>query len=143
MHAHPKLVAIDTRALLSTLWTFVLFNVVFRDLHDFFSPGFIEELIAGVGNGNQVTNETLLVAAMVMEIPIAMILLSRILRYRVNRWANIIAGTLTIAFTIALGIKDLDDTFFAIVDIAALSAILRLAWKWRHDEPSPPILSRT
>ena len=40
-------VEIDKRALLSTLWIFVLLNVIFRDLHEFFRAGMIEEIITG------------------------------------------------------------------------------------------------
>ncbi len=61
-----------------------------------------------------------------------MVLLSRILDYRINRWANIIIGAITIALVIGMGQKDLDDLFFATVEVIALSVIIWLAWKWRE-----------
>ena len=38
---------------------------------------------------------------------------------------------------------DLDDRFFAIVDLATLAAIIRLAWKWRDGEAQSGDQSRS
>ena len=125
-------VEIDKKALLSTLWIFVLFNIIFRDIHEFFRLGLLEEMMTGIVNGNQVTEQVMLIGAFMVEIPILMVLLSRILNYRINRWANIIIGAVTIALVIGMGQKDLDDIFFATVEVIALSAIIWLAVKWRE-----------
>ena len=124
-------VEIDKRALLSTLWIFVLLNMIFRDIHEFFRLGLLEEMMTGIVNGNQVTEQVMLIGAFMVEIPILMVLLSRILNYKINRWANIIIGAVTIALVIGMGQKDLDDIFFATVEVMALSAIIWLAVKWR------------
>ncbi len=125
-------VEIDKKALLSTLWIFVLLNMIFRDIHEFFRPGLLEQMMTGVVNGNQVTEQVMLIGAIMVEIPLLMVLLSRILNYRINRWANIIIGAVTIALIIAMGQKDLDDIFFATIEVIALSAIIWLAVKWRE-----------
>ena len=132
MVSHKKIVETDIKALLSTLWIFVLFNMIFRDIHEFFRPGLLEEIITGVVNGTQVTEEVMLIGAIMVEIPIVMVFLSRILDYRINRWANIIIGAITIALVIGMGQKDLDDLFFATVEVISLSVIVWLAWKWRE-----------
>lgn len=121
-------VEIDKKALLSTLWIFVLLNVIFRDLHEFFRAGMIEEIITGT----PVSEQMMLIGGIMMEIPILMVLLSRILDYGINRWANIIIGAVIIALVISMGQKDLDDLFFASVEVIALSAIIWLAVKWRE-----------
>ena len=121
-------VEIDKKALLSTLWIFVLLNVIFRDLHEFFRAGMIEEIITLT----PVSEQVMLIGGIMMEIPILMVLLSRILNYRINRWANIIIGAVTIALIIGLGQKDLDDIFFATIEVIALSAVIWLAVKWRE-----------
>ena len=121
-------VEIDRKALLSTLWIFVLLNVIFRDLHEFFRAGMIEEIITVT----PVSEQVMLMGGIMMEIPILMVLLSRILNYRINHWANISIGTVTIALVIGMGQKDLDDIFFATVEVIALSAIIWLAVKWRE-----------
>ena len=129
-------VEIDQKALLSTLWIFVLLNMIFRDIHEFFRPGLLGEMMTGIVNGNQVTEQVMLIGAFMVEIPILMVLLSRILNYRINRWANIIIGAVTIALVIGMGQKDLDDIFFATVEVIALSAIIWLAGKWRRQKLS-------
>ena len=87
--------------MLSTLWIFVLLNTLFRDIHELFRSGMLEEMMTGTVNGVQVTEGFLLLGAIVVEIPIAMVLLSRVLKYRVNRWTNFIASILTIAIVLA------------------------------------------
>ncbi len=121
-------IEIDKKALLSTLWIFVLLNIIFRDLHEFFRAGMIEEIITGT----PVSEQVMLIGGIMMEIPILMVLLSRILNYRINRWANIIIGAVIIALIIGVGQKDLDDIFFATIEVIALSAIIWLAVKWRE-----------
>lgn len=59
-----------------------------------------------------------------------MVLLPRILSDRANKWANIIAATISILgilYTLPSG--DVDDVFFAIVNAAALVVIILTAWK--------------
>ena len=90
--------------------------------------------MTGIVNGTQVTDQVLLAGGIMVEIPISMVLLSRILQYRVNRWANIIAGAVTIAFVVSIGPKDLDDMFFATVEVISLLLIVWCAWKWRKQE---------
>lgn len=131
MIASKKTIGMDIKALLSTLWIFILFNVIFRDLHEFGRPGFIEEMMTGVVNGVQITEKMMLIGGIMAEIPISMVLLSRILKYRINRWANIFAATLAIAMIINNGVKDLDDIFFATIEVVSLLAIIWCAGKWK------------
>lgn len=136
MISKHKIAVLDRKALLSTLWIFALFNVIFGDIHKFFRPGFLEEVMTGTVNGVQMADKFLLVAAILLEIPIAMILLSRVLKYRINRWANIILGALTIVIVIANGVTDLDDIFFVSTVIVALLLVVWRAWKWPNPELS-------
>ena len=108
--------------------------MIFRDLHEFGRPGFLEEIMTGIVNGVQITEELMLLGGIMAEVPISMVLLSRVLKYRVNRWANIIAGAITIAMIINNGVKDLDDIFFATIEIVALTLIVWCAWKWRRQK---------
>ena len=121
---------LDIKALLSTLWLFGLLNVIFRDIHELFRPGFLAEIMTGTVNGVAMTEGLLLQAGIMLEILIVMIPLSRILPYKLNRWANIIVGVLAIAYVIGSGVNDLDDTFFAAVEVVTLAVIVWLAWKW-------------
>ena len=120
----------DMKTRLSALWIFILFNIIFLEFHKLLQPGFIEEVMTGIVNGTQMTQGVLLLGAIVLEIPIAMALLSRVLKYRVNRWANIIAGAITIAVVIGNASTNLDNIFFTTIVVASLSLIVWYAWKW-------------
>ena len=66
-----------------------------------------------------------------------MVLLSRILKYRANRWANIIAGTImTVALiaTLFVAVPTLYYVFFSIIEIACTAFIVWYAWRWPNPE---------
>ena len=122
--------------MLSTLWAFLLFNYIYCDLFTAFDPRVMKSLVAtGISGGMEFTQGFLLSFSILMEIPIAMFLLSRILKYSVNRWSNIIAGVIMVIvqtyslFNPSTGYY----LFFSIIEIACLLWIIWSAWKW--DEP--------
>lgn len=121
---------IKPQALLSTLWIFILLNMVFRDLHQLGKKGFLEEIMSGVVNGVAITDELMLVGAVLAEIPILMVLLSRILNNNANKWANISAGLITMAvFATAIPAADMDDVFHMIIEVIAILWIFKISWK--------------
>jgi MFS family permease len=125
----------DRRALLSTLWMFAVINYLYTDLAMMmFHPTAYQGVAAKVGEWG------MLGFAAVMEIPIAMVLLSRALKYRVNRWMNIIAGiesTLFVAFTLVGGTAPLFYLFTGIIEMATTLFIVWYAWIWPHPESQP------
>ncbi|MCB0080754.1 MAG: hypothetical protein KDE47_07490 [Caldilineaceae bacterium] len=131
MNTDDKLASTDRRALLSTLWIFVLLNIVFRDIHELFRPGLLAEMMASNVNGVQITDEVMLLGGVMLEIPIAMVLLSRLLAHRVNRWTNVIVGVVTVPILFTDGPKDLDDMWFLAIEVVALALIIWYAWRWR------------
>lgn len=142
MNTEVMATGVDRRALLSTLWIFVLLNVIFRDLHEIVRPAFLEETMTRAANGVQITEGMLLIAGMMLEIMIVMVVLSRVLKYRVNRLANIFVGAASIALVLVVGRpQDLDDMLFAAVEVVALSIIIWLAWRWPRLEDGIPLLS--
>ncbi len=134
MNSIKMTTGMDMKVLLSTLWIFALLNVIIRDIHELFRPGLLQEMMTGTVNGIQMTEGLLLLAAIPMEILISMVLLSRVLKYRVNRWVNIGVGAIAIAFVMANGAKDLDDIFFATVEVIAMLLIIWFAWTWPKQE---------
>jgi Sec-independent protein secretion pathway component TatC len=126
----------DMKVKLSTLWIFVMFNMAFADIVGFMNPGALEDIMSG-GVGIEITQGLLLVFSLILEIPIAMIFLSRILKYRVNRWANIVASAITILFVIGGGNTSLSYMFFAAIEVVCMSLIVWFAWKWRNSAGTP------
>jgi len=116
----------DKKVFFSTLWIVVMINVAMADIF-----GFMMDKMAGTAAPEiQVPQIGMLIFAIIMEIPIVMIFLSRILKYKANRWSNIIAGIITIVFIVAGGSLDMVYVFFAAVEIVCLGMIIWNAWKW-------------
>ena len=127
----------DIRVKLSTTWIFVMFNMVFADILGFMHPDFRKFLETGYAGAIQVTPEFLLLSAILLEIPVVMILLSRTLKHGVNRWANIVAAVITIAFVVGAASTAPHYMFFATAEVIAMAMIIWNAWKWsRVENPS-------
>jgi predicted tellurium resistance membrane protein TerC len=89
----------------------------------------------------QVTQVFLLSAALIIEIPIMMIVLARVLRYRVNRWVNIIAGVLMVVIQVgSMGFgtpPSLVYVCYSTLEVVVNLLIVWLAWKWSNPESQP------
>ena len=133
MNTNEKNAQMDMKVKLSTLWMVVMLNTVFADIVGFMNPGALEDIMTGAV-GIEITQELLLVFSILLEIPIAMILLSRVLKYRANRWANIFAGVITILFVIGGGSTYLSYIFFATIEVVCMLLIIWYAWNWPKQE---------
>lgn len=121
-------------ALLSTLWIVVMINMLKADILSLYIPGASEEL-AKTAVGAGVTIPVLMLSgAVMMEVSTLMILLSRVLKYGLNRWANIITSVITIVFVIGGGLTYPHYIFIAAVEVICLSLIIWIAWRWRNVE---------
>jgi hypothetical protein len=117
----------DMKARLSALWLFAILTYTYGDVVTLMDP---------VKHGSiQLTEGFLLGGSVFMMIPITMVLLSRILKYRANRWASIIAGTimtLVLPLTLFVAVPTLYYIFFTVIEIVCTALIVWYAWKW-HD----------
>lgn len=121
----------DMKIRLSTLWIFVLFNMVYADIISLMDPvAPIRRAMAGT----PMSQGFLLTGAILMETSIAMVLLSRVLHHKANRWANIIAGAINIVAVITGGPTSLYYIFFAAVEVVGMLFIIWFAWKWTNPE---------
>jgi hypothetical protein len=126
----------DPRIVLSTLWVFVLMNMIYADILNTLKPGYLSELEM---IGESMSGETVLFFAFLMEIPIFMILFSRVLTRKVNRITNYIGGTISILWVILpslviSGHTPLSYIFFATIETITMGFILWYAWQWKTDE---------
>jgi uncharacterized protein DUF6326 len=123
------------RARLSTMWIFVLFNYIYCDLLSVMDPPLLRRDLAGEIGGMHVTGTFFLASAVLMEIPIAMVLLSRILNGRANRRANLAAGAFMAAvqvITLITGPRPAGYyIFFSVIEIGCTSLIAWYAWTRR------------
>jgi len=101
-------------------------------------PGLVNDLLTGQIGSVQITQEFLLGAAILLEIPFAMIVLSRVLKYGVNRWTNISAAAVLIL--VQLGTMGMGSApspvylFYSAIEIACNLVIIWLAWRWNAPE---------
>lgn len=137
MHTEP--VGIRTR--LCAAWVFVMLNMIFADILSFMSPGALQLILTGNADGIQITPGFLLVAAIVAEVPIAMVPLSLLLPQRTARWANIAAAMVTVAYVLGLGSATPHYVFIAALETLACLAIAWWSWTWRPAELRAPTAS--
>ena len=138
MNLVKKATAMDMKIKLSTLWIFAILNYIYCDVFGLTDPNMLKELISGTGP-IQMTQGFLLGAAILMEIPIAMVLLSRVLKYKENRRANIIAGLIMSVVQVSslfVGTPTIYYAFFSIIEIACTLFIVFYSWRWRNPEAS-------
>jgi Family of unknown function (DUF6326) len=115
------------RMRLFTLWIFATLNYVYADVVTLFDKSVSTTL----------SQTALLGAAILVETAIAMVLLSTVLKYRANRWANIIVGiinTVAVLASLLIATPALYYAFFGTIEIATTIVIIWYAWTWR---PSP------
>jgi threonine/homoserine/homoserine lactone efflux protein len=119
----------DMKNTLSALWLFAMLTYTYGDVVTLMDP---------IKHGSiQLTESFLLFGSIFMMIPISMVLLSRILSYRSNRFASIIAGTImTISLTTTLFVATPTTyyVFFSVIEIACTGIIVWLAWRWKNPE---------
>ena len=120
---------IDRKVLLSSLWLFAMLTYTYGDVVTLMDP---------IKHGSiQLTEGFLLGGSIFMMIPITMVLLSRILKYRASRWASLIAGTImtiTLALTLFVAVPTTYYAFFTVIEIACTALIVWYAWTWRNSE---------
>jgi hypothetical protein len=127
----------DVKSRLSTLWIVATLNFLYCDVVTLMDPKFLKQFVAGNVGGVDISQAFLLAAGVLVEIPMAMVLFSRILGPRSNRWANIAAGVIMTAVQLSsLVVKTPAPyyLFFSVIEIACTSAILWYAATSRSRE---------
>ncbi len=133
MNSNKKMAQVrDVKAILSTLWLFAILTYTYGDVVTLMDP---------IKHGTmEMTQGFLLGGSIFMMIPISMVLLSRVLTYRANRLASIIAGTImTLALTLTLfvAVPTIYYAFFSVIEIVCTALIVWYAWNWRNPETQP------
>jgi hypothetical protein len=109
--------------------------MLFRDVHEYLREGFIAELAnSGTVNGGEVTGTTLLVSGIVLQLPLAMVVLARVLPRRTNRLANIMVAAIMAMGLAGTWPKDADDIVFGIFQLASLAFIAVISYRWSNDD---------
>jgi hypothetical protein len=129
MNSIIKIAKKNTQLLLTLLWVFYSLNFMYADVLSSLEPGVLQNEMAGyVADGSiKITEGFLLGTAIMFEIPFLMIVLSWVLKYRANRWINMIAGSLFVVVQIGslfMGKPSLAYIFYSTIEVAALLLIV-------------------
>jgi len=134
----------DIKERLSLLWLFALLNYLYADVIALF------DIIGSRNPFDALSPWALMGSAVLMEIPIAMILACRLLPFRANRLANIIAGGIvTFVNGFLTFVPPLvgwgkppafaEYLFFATIETVATSVIIWQAWTWSGNEAASSV----
>lgn len=131
----------DRKVILSTLWVFFILNILYADIISLMEATFSgyesstaenAELISTI-----VTPEMLLGISIILELGIVMVVLSRVLKHAVNRWANIVIAiiqTLVLLASLFVGTPKMYYIFFATIEVITLLSIIWYAWSWKETQ---------
>ena len=125
-----KLEKTDMKVRLSTLWIVVMMNMIYADIYSIIIELVNRDTLNIPGDVKMI----MAVAAIVTNIPILMIFLSRVLKYKANRRANIISGILTIIYVVGGGDLNTHYIIVATLEVSLLLIIIVNSWKWTNSE---------
>ena len=128
----------DIKTKLSTLWLVVMLNLIFADILSITMELLEDGIIDIIGPD---VSFTMAIAAILINIPIFMIYLSRKLSDKTNRLVNIVAAIITIIFVIGGGSWLPHYLIIASVEVVVLLLIIYTAFRWK--QPTPDISLKT
>ncbi|MEP7268228.1 MAG: DUF6326 family protein [Saprospiraceae bacterium] len=114
---------------IEALWLFAMLTYTYGDVVTLMDP---------VKHGSiELTESFLLGGSIYMMIPLSMVLLSRLLNYKANRLASIIAGSImtsTLIMTLFVAVPTSYYVFFTAIEVLTTASIVGFAWKWRNND---------
>ncbi|MEJ2550451.1 MAG: DUF6326 family protein [Anaerolineales bacterium] len=125
----------EIRIKLSGLWTALILTYLLGDVLRIFSGDFVPGEMGEMG-GMQITQGMYLGLAILLLIPIIMVFLSLVLKYRANRWTNLVLAAFFFIFNL-FGLPtypSLYDQFLIIVGLVFNGLTFWYAWKWPEPE---------
>ena len=127
---------VNIRLKLATLWTSLMFLIIYLDYFHLYMPGSLKDMLAGKVFVFDVTQVFLLAAFAMVTIPAVMIFLSVALPAKIDRWANIIIATVNIPFLLfnLAGVAWIHMVTGAVVQVILSGLIIYYAWKWPRVE---------
>ncbi len=125
-------VKIDVKFKISALWVALMFLFIYVDYFALYTPGAIDDILAGVVWQFDITQAWALSAMVLMAIPTLMIFLSLVLTAGINRWTNIIVGALYMVVVIGSAIGETWAYYLlgSALELILLALIVGYAWTW-------------
>lgn len=124
---------INSRLILSALWTSVMFCYIYGDYFELYVPGKTEGLL----NGQNMLNSPLklFITTFILTVPALMITLCLTAKPKIARWLNISAGIFFTLFTLLVGIASISEwrvfyVFLSFVESILTAIVVFKAWNW-------------
>ncbi len=130
MLENPK---VNVKIKLASLWASVTFCYLYGDYFELYTPGKINSLITGENVLDSPTK--LLIASIILAISSIMVGASIILKPKINRFLNIVFGSLFTLMMLFIGVNSMVEWYIFYVFLAFLESIITFlivyyAWKW-------------
>ena len=134
----PATLRMAPRTIVGALWLFVTLNFLYCDVLSLHDRVYLNAIFTGSAGGVVFTEPVLLAASILMTIPMAAVLLSRIAPHGVARWYSVVAGIVMAVVqvgTLGFGTAPtLQYLYFSAIEIVTTAVI---AWyaiaRWRID----------
>jgi hypothetical protein len=132
---------VDVKIVLSALWIAMLFVFAYVDIIGFFRADVLEAALDGKVASTAVTvNQIFLTFTLIyILLPTLMVVLSLLLKPRVNRIVNIVVSLLYMITIIVFAIGETWVYYVlgSVIEVVLLIAIARTAWKWPPPQIAP------
>jgi len=115
----------DVRARLSILWIFASLNYIYADVLTLFDKSIT----------TSISQTSLLAFGALVESAFVMVILSRFLKYKANRWANILVAviqTIAVLASLLVAVPAAYYAMFAVIEIVTTLVIIWQAWIWKQ-----------
>jgi len=131
------------KLVLSALWIAMLIVFAYVDIFGFFRADILEAALDGkvATMGATIDQVFLVFTTVYILIPTLMVVLSLVLRPRVNRIVNIVVALVYAVSIIAACIGETWAYYFlgSAVEVVLLIAIVRTAWTWPRTQVAPSL----
>ncbi|ACQ78670.1 conserved hypothetical protein [Beutenbergia cavernae DSM 12333] len=135
---------IPVRAKLAAAWTSLMFLYAYVDILNFFTPGVVDDILAGRVFEFALSQTFSTTALALMAIPILMVVLSMTLPARVNRITNLVVASLYVPVTAFNAVGESWLYFYGLgiaLELILLALILRYAWTWPRTASSATMVT--
>jgi hypothetical protein len=131
-------VEVPVKLKLSAGWAALMLLYAYGDIFGYFRPGFIEDVMAGKVFAFEIDQVFLVAISVYVALPALMVVLSLMLAPALNRWTNIVLGSVY-ALTILLSAIGDDYVYYyvlSVLEIAVALLIVWSAWTWPERPPT-------
>jgi hypothetical protein len=122
---------LDVKVKLAGLWTSVMFCYIYADYFGLYEPGKLQQILAGkMGPLGTATPGVLVGTSAMMSIPSLMIFLSLALKAGINRWVNVVVGTLFTAIILLTMWAAPFFIYYGVLEVTLTGLVVAYALRW-------------